>query len=118
MLKSFTIVFFAINLIAGEPPKHIPPPGVEIPAADRTELEAGVKQLGDAIAKLREKYKDKKFMLALLPDIEIYHRAVHSALVYNEFLNVKEVPGAKALIKQGIERAAQMDEGETPWTSA
>ena len=97
----------AALVFAGEKPQ-IPPPGVEIPAADRAELEAGVKQLGDAIAKLREKYKDNEKMMALLPDIEIFRRAVHSALAYNEFLNVKEIPGAKALLKQGMERAARL----------
>jgi dienelactone hydrolase len=64
-----TRVLLAILLLALPQGKQIPPPGVQIPAADRTELEAGVKQLGAEIDALKSKHAD------LMPDVQIYHKA-------------------------------------------
>src|ERR1051325_8751920 len=92
--------------------KQIPPPGVPIPAADRAELEAGVKHLGAEIDALKSKHAD------LLPDVQIYHKAVDWALRYDEFFNVKEVGAAKELLKTGLDRAKQLAEGKPAWTTA
>ncbi|MBI3854254.1 MAG: prolyl oligopeptidase family serine peptidase, partial [Planctomycetes bacterium] len=92
--------------------KQIPPPGVQIPAADRTELEAGVKHLGAEIDGLKAKHGD------LLPDVQIYHKAVDWALRHDEFFNVKEVAAAKDLLKVGLDRAKQLAEGKPAWTTA
>ncbi len=98
--------------------RPVPPPGVEVPAADKTELALGVEQLAKEIAELPKALKGKPTLLELIPDVEIYHKAVHDALEYNEFYNVKEVAVARALLKQGLERAAALREGKSPWASA
>lgn len=95
--------------------RRIPAPGIEVPAQDRADLEKGIAALGDAIAKLKQTYAKKPDMLDLLPDIEIYHRAVWSALTYNEFFKANEIKVAKGLLEDGMARANALAEGKAPW---
>lgn len=95
--------------------RQIPPPGIEISAADREELTAGVSALGKEIADLRELLKKKPALLALLPDVQVFKHAVRYARNYNEFYKPEEVALAKKLLKQGMERAAALREGKAPW---
>ncbi len=90
--------------------RPIPPTGVELPAADRTELENGLRRLKAAMEKLKDN--------PLLPDVMIYHEAVRYALQYNEFFKLEEVFKAKLLLQHGEERARQLAEGRAPWTTA
>src|SRR6516162_7320658 len=98
--------------------RPVPPPGVAISEADRKELETRVAELGKEIDGLGDSLKAKPALLELLPDVQIYHNAVRYALTYNEFFNLKEVPVAKALLKQGMERATELRDGKAPWTTA
>jgi dienelactone hydrolase len=97
---------------AQNPPaiKPVPPAGVEVPAADRTELENGLRRLKAAMEKLKDH--------PLLPDVMIYHEAVRYALQYNEFFKTEEIYKAKLLLQHGEERARQLAEGRAPWTTA
>ena len=99
-------------------PKHIPPPGVTVPPAEKAELEKSVAELGAAIEQLKVSLKDKPKLLELLPDVQIYHKAVSYALTYNEFLKDTEIASGKNQVKQGLERAVQLARGEAPWTTA
>jgi dienelactone hydrolase len=95
--------------------RPIPPPGVDVSAADRTELEQGLKSLGQAIEQLR-KSKDARVQ-ELIPDVEIYRKAVSDALAYREFFVAKDVDKAKKLLKDGLARAEQLAAGKSPWTT-
>src|SRR5262249_6601958 len=107
--------------------RPVPPPGVAVPAEDRAELQAGVDALGKEIDELRAALKGKPALLDLLPDVQVYHNAVRYALTYNEFFGTKETPTtkeltakkevaiARALLKQGMERAAELKEGKPAW---
>src|SRR5262245_41112197 len=68
--------------------KPIPPPGIKIPDADRTELQQGASQLGKEIEELRQALKGKPNLLELLPDVQIFHNAVRYPLEYDEFYDV------------------------------
>jgi len=103
---------------AQTPPPHIPPPGISVPDADRQELTAGVTSLGKEISDLKKKFKSDAAHLALLPDIEIFHKAVDWALRYDEFFEPKQITFAKTLLRQGHERADQLRSGQAPWLSA
>jgi len=122
MRQLVSILFLAALVCnAGEKPgdvKPIPPPGVPVPDADKTELETGIKELGGEIDALRTSLKGKPALLELLPDVQIYHNAVRYALTYNEFFKPAEIATGKALLKQGLERAKLLKEGNTPWTTA
>jgi hypothetical protein len=97
--------------------RRIPPPGVAVPDADKAELAAGVEALGKEIESLRSELKGKP-ALDLLPDVQIYHKAVKWALDYNEIFNVKEIPVAKKHLKTGLDRAKQLREGAPAWNTA
>src|SRR5947208_1606377 len=98
--------------------RPVPPPGIEVPPADRQDLQAGVEQLGKDIEALRKELRAKPALLELLPDVQIYHNAVRYALTYNEFFNTREIPIAKSLLAQGFERAHLLRDGKAPWNAA
>ncbi len=95
--------------------RRIPKLGVDVPDADRMELEQGLKTLAEQIARLRLKQSDSPLVITFLPDVLIYHRAVDQALRYQEFFDAKEIPVAKFLLEQGQQRAEQLLAGEVPW---
>src|SRR5205814_9534196 len=97
---------------------RLPPAGISIPDADRQELVAGTATLGKDIETLRKELKDKPSLLTLLPDVEIFHKAVDWALRYDEFFDSKQTAFAKKLLQQGHDRAQQLQDGQTPWLSA
>ncbi len=116
---------FALVLVAGasadgerdnqaDNVRRIPPPGVAVPDADKAELTAGLETLGKEIDAIRAELKGKP-ALALLPDVEIYHKAVRYALQYNEIFNVKEIPIAKNQIQLGLHRAKELRGGTPTW---
>src|SRR5215475_1517004 len=90
--------------------KSVPPAGIEIAAADRAELQAGLDHLRAATAKLAKS--------PLLPDVLIYQEAVRYALEYNEFFKPDEVAKARLLLQHGEDRAADLAQGRAPWTTA
>jgi poly(3-hydroxybutyrate) depolymerase len=92
----------------------IPPPGNGIPAADRAQLEEGVTQLENVIHLLEKELVNKPDLLALLPDVQIYHKAVDWPLRYHELIDVKR---AHAALAKGMERARQLRQNQAPWLS-
>ncbi|MDB6153687.1 MAG: hypothetical protein JWL90_2140 [Chthoniobacteraceae bacterium] len=96
------------------PSHQTPPPGIAIPDGDWQELTESAAALGKEIAGLRGNPANA----ALLPDVEIFYKAVHDALTYDEFFNLKQVADAKALLAEGMARAKALSEGKSPWTSA
>ena len=95
--------------------RPVPPPGVAIPEPDRAALTKGVgelKQLADDAQKAQAK---NPAMLALLPDVLIYHKAVDWALRFNQFNNVKEVKTAYDQLAEGKKRAEALKNGTAYW---
>jgi pimeloyl-ACP methyl ester carboxylesterase len=92
------------------PVKPVPAIGIEVSGEDRAELESGLARLHAAAGRLQKN--------PLLPDVMIYHEAVRYALQYREFFKPAEIVAAKLLLKQGEERAAQLEAGQAPWTTA
>ena len=100
-------------------PSHVrpvPPPGIDVPPADREELEQGLKSLSDAIRQLAQR-KDARTQ-RLLPDVQVFHKAVHDALVYHEFFATSDIRKAKSLLKEGRVRAEQLLAGRAAWDDA
>ncbi len=92
--------------LMGAAVKQVPPPGIEVPAADRAELQAGLDRLAASIAKLKAN--------PLLPDVLIYHKAVRFALEGNEFYKPGEIAQAKKLLAEGQARADELSAGRAP----
>ena len=97
--------------------RRIPPTGIVIRDTDKTELMQGAEALGKRIESLKTRLKKSPELLALLPDVQIFHNAARYGVLYNEFYNQREIETAKALLKQGDERASQLEKGEHPWTA-
>ena len=87
------VLLLAVAALAQPPIKPVPAIGIEVPAADRAELQAGLAHLRASIDKLKTG--------PLLPDVLIYHEAVRYALQYNEFFKPAEIADAKTLLQQG-----------------
>ncbi len=99
-------------------PPPVPPPGIEVPAADRAALEAGLAELQGAIDRVaRAEGRDLKKLEALLPDVQVFHKAVRDALRHGEFFDPKDIAKAKRQLEEGKRRAEQLAKGEAPWTS-
>jgi pimeloyl-ACP methyl ester carboxylesterase len=90
--------------------RTIPPAGIEVPPQDRQAIETGLARLGAAMQQIRG--------LDLAPDVEIFYRAVKTALDNNEFLRPPDIAAARRLLAMGNERADQLRRGEAPWTRA
>jgi hypothetical protein len=110
MTRIVCLALLAAPVFAQPAPRPVPPPGIEIPAADRAELRAGLDRLRDATARLRGN--------PLLPDVLIFQEAVRAALEFDGFYKPDEVAKARALLREGEERAAQLASGSAPWNAA
>ncbi len=104
------LALLALLVLGANQEKRLPPPGIDVPAADRAELESGVKDLAGALESVKSH--------ELAPDVLIYHKAVDWALRYNEFYSPREIAAAKQILKQGLERARALKDGKAPWDSA
>jgi dienelactone hydrolase len=95
--------------------RRIPKPGVELAEADRAELESRLADMQSSIDRLAGRHEARTD--ALLPDVRIYHKAVHDALAYHEFFDKAEIAKAKSLLEEGRARAEALLQGSAPWTS-
>jgi len=98
--------------------RRVPPPGIAISEPDRVRLQAGLDLFGHEIEELRTVLKGKPDLLELLPDVQIYYKAVHDALKYDEFYDPKEVAIATKLLQEGMMRARDLRTGNAPWNTA
>src|SRR4030095_9387446 len=105
------VVFVAVvSLALGQPSptqKAVPPKGVTIPEADRAELEKGAAELAKALSGVKGN--------PLFPDAAVFHKAVDWALRHDEFMDVKQVGAAKALLAEGMKRAEELKGGKASW---
>src|SRR5882672_5613922 len=94
--------------------EFLPAPGPALSQEDRKQLQTGVDELGKQIDSLRKDLKDRPNLLELLPDVEIFHKAVRFPLEYDEICDVAK---ARRALDMGMKRAELLREGKTPWTS-
>ena len=118
------VALFALTLTAladgpadnkAESVRRVPPEGIKISDPARAELQTGADALAKDIEALRNSLKGKATLLDLLPDVQIYHKAVDWALRHDEFYSTNEVATARDLLKRGGERAAALRTGQAPW---
>ena len=93
-------------------PRLLPPPGVEIPKEERAKLEARLATVIKAI-------DDAKVDKDLKPDIQIYTKAVHWALDFDEFYDAKkDVAKAHAALDSAEKRLEAVRSGKPLWPAA
>ena len=95
-------ILLIITALAWPAERPVPPPGVTIPVADKTQLEFGLKRLGASVAEAKKKHGARSSLVA---DVLIFHEAVRYALEHEEFLKLEEVQRAKEMLRMGQERA-------------
>jgi hypothetical protein len=117
-LSALLLAALAADAATTNAPSRVPPIGIKITTADRAELSSGAAELGKEIDALRRELISTPRLLELLPDVQVFHKAVGWALRYDEFYRPNEVGIARGLLKQGLQRAQQLRNGEAPWLTA
>jgi Prolyl oligopeptidase family len=97
-------------------PKQIPPPGIEVPKAQRERLQQELDSLAPRITRFEQSKVKKTADLA--PDVRIYWKAVDTALNDHEFFKPPEINAAVELLGEARRRVASLEAGEAPWTTA
>src|SRR5262245_39932181 len=83
-------------------------------AEEKRQIQAQLADLDGRIERLRAQRMDD----ALMVDVEIFAEAARWILAFPEEFNRKEAVAATLdVLRQGDERAAQLKEGKSPWTS-
>ena len=111
-MRVFAVLLLSLGLAAviTAQVKPIPPPGVEVSAADRTQLEAGLRP---AVGQHRP--VEGCQAPPGRPDLP---RCSRFALENGEFFKPEEVASAKELLREGQKRADDLQQGRAPWTTA
>ena len=93
--------------------RPVPPMGVAVEAKDRHRLAEELSKLEHAIEKLQTL---PNAPLELLPDVEIFARAVQQGLRHREFFSKTDVENAMRVVREGQQRAEALLAGKAPWT--
>lgn len=109
-MKLTLALAFSLTLSFAQTPKALPPPGIALDPAVRVSIEAKLKDLNQQLELIAKN--------PLLPDVLIFREAVRVALTYNEFFKADEGPKALKLLDEGLLRARQLANGQSPWTTA
>lgn len=96
----------------------VPPAGVDVPAEIRAQLEQDVVRLGRDLDFLDFRLREQPALHGLLPDVQVYHKAVDWALRHDEFVRTNDVLLARTLLEEGQRRVQQLREGRAPWITA
>lgn len=125
MIRPLAFLLATASFVLADGPKDnlaenvrpIPPPGIEVPEAEATALQAELAKLRAAIDEAAKAQAKNPRLADLLPDVEIHHKAVDWALRYGEVHKAGELKAAREVLAEGLERAAQLKEGRAPWTT-
>jgi pimeloyl-ACP methyl ester carboxylesterase len=97
--------------------RRLPPPGISVPSSVRTALEEQHRKLQAQLAAAEANVKSDRDAL-LLPDVQIYEKAVRYALRNNEFFRTNEFGIATNLIEQGLRRIREIEKRSASWLTA
>ncbi len=95
--------------------RRIPGLGIEVPEDKEQELRKGLADLGQKIEGLKKALAKEPEWLDLLPDVEIYHKAVRYVLDYQEFHRKAEFAVAKQQLQTGAKRADELNKRQASW---
>lgn len=120
--RILSIVLAWVVLVGGDgraqAVRPIPPAGHEVDGKDRREIETRAAHFADKLTLLRARWEGSSEMKALIPEVEIFHKAVMWAVEGKQIFNVtNEVPAALKLLDMGLDRAFQLLRGEPGWTT-
>ncbi|QDU38491.1 hypothetical protein Mal4_28190 [Maioricimonas rarisocia] len=93
--------------------RQVPPPGIEVSDEDRGRLQQQLQELKTRLTELRK--RDDPLSKNLMPDVEIFYRAVDQALRYDEFFAPGDIRKAEQVLEEGLSRASALLQGKAPW---
>ena len=89
-------------------------PAYQLTAEDRQQIHAKLDQLDALVTPLKARRGEDD----LMADVEVHAKAAHWVLEFPEDVtNQTDVRNALAVLDRGIERAEQLQKGQSPWTS-
>lgn len=94
--------------------RPVPPVGIELSHEQREELLDRLEHLNDKIQTLKSSTDET--VKAYLPDVQVLHRAVQQAVRFQEMFKEQDMISAIYLLDMADQRAAQLSEGNAPWT--
>lgn len=99
--------------------RPIPPLGIELTQEQAQSLRKKLDAFTKDLESLKNHLKaNNPSRLELLPDVEIFGRAVRQALELREFHNPKEVAAAERLLEIGQQRIRELHAGQPSWLKA
>ncbi len=121
-LLFFGLFLFGCRFVSADGPldnlaekvRPVPPPGLDIPIKEAEELTALKDRLGREIEAAKKQLATKPAQLGLLPDVEIFHKAVDWALRFREFYDPKELGHAREQLILGHSRLIELLSGKEP----
>ncbi|MDB6130687.1 MAG: hypothetical protein JWM04_1794 [Verrucomicrobiales bacterium] len=117
LIVSLALVGAKFTLLAQNTPAIVkgtlPPPGIVVPDEAKASLRDELESLGKKIESSRNNLAVEES--ALLPDIEIYAKAVRYALNNNEFYKSNEINTAHRFLKTGANRLAMLESKTPDW---
>ncbi len=94
--------------------RRIPKLGIELTAEQRASVEQALAPIDAELVKLRA--SKSPLVRELLPDVEIFAKALRDALQYQEFFDPKDLEFVPKCAAEGLARAQSLAKGEAPWT--
>lgn len=108
---------FAAALLVAAAASAAAPAAPTVAAADRAALVEGLAQLRrDVTAAERAVAHDPK-LHALLPDVQVLAKALDWSLNFDAPFAPALLPTAQEILREGLDRAAQLRAGAAPWTT-
>lgn len=108
-------LFFSVSLQAAEPTPRTPPEGIQLSENQIEPLQQGLFALQTQIQSLQVSLQDQPQLHALLPDVQIFARAVREAIELGMFYEEEQLVIASELLAAGSKRASQLENGIAPW---
>ncbi len=119
LLALIALFLLCTTGLAQTPPttKQVPPVGIDVPEDQRQGLLEGARRLRKALDELVAELNDRPKIAQLLPDVEIFHKAVHDAVAHGEIFDKKEIAFAEKLLAEGNSRLEALRKGTPDWTT-
>src|SRR5690348_3155537 len=92
-------------------PRRLPPAGTALSADQKQQLQEAWKKLDARIRAARPDLSDE-----LLPDVEIYSKAIRFALDFDEFYRPQDFANANKLLAAANQRLDELTHGQHSWT--
>ncbi|MCM8535613.1 MAG: hypothetical protein NE334_06730 [Lentisphaeraceae bacterium] len=93
--------------------RQIPKEGIKLSEEQKLKISNKLSHLKSKLIAIQASTDQR--LNQLLPDVEIFYKAVHYCLNHNEFLFEKEIAWADEILDKGLERANNLLKGKAPW---